>query len=140
MTKSFPRRLLAGTLAGCIALPWPALADESGTWSAFDEAVPSILADAVPEIPAETAPRMFGGAAIGGDMLQAFRGGSELVSLDINESNGTVRDNFASNLTTGNNVITEGSLAGASGFATVIQNSGNNVLIQNSTIVNLQVQ
>lgn len=140
MTKPFPRMVLAGTLAGCIALPWPALADADAAWSAFDEAVPSILADAVAEVPVAPAPRMFGSVAIAGDMLQAFRGGSELVSLDINESNGTVRDNLASNLTTGNNVITEGSLAGASGFATVIQNSGNNVLIQNSTIVNLQVQ
>lgn len=136
----FPRILLIGTLAGCIALPWPALADDSGARSALDAAVPGIPADAVPESAVDTAPRMFGVAAVGGEALKASRGGSEVVSLDINESNGTVRDNFASHLTTGNNVITEGSLAGASGFSTVIQNSGNNVLIQNSTIINLQVQ
>lgn len=49
-----------------------------------------------------------------------------------------MRDNQAYNLTTGGNLISEGAFAGSSGFATVIQNSGNNVLIQNSTIVNVQ--
>ncbi|MBS1132429.1 MAG: hypothetical protein H6R16_3431, partial [Proteobacteria bacterium] len=32
------------------------------------------------------------------------------------------------------------SFAGAAGFSTVVQNSGNNVLIQNATIINLRVQ
>jgi hypothetical protein len=34
----------------------------------------------------------------------------------------------------------DGSFAGAAGFATAVQNSGNNVLIQNATIINLRVQ
>jgi hypothetical protein len=57
-----------------------------------------------------------------------------------NKLKGVVADNSASNLTTGMNVISEGAFAGSSGLPTVIQNSGNNVLIQNSTIVNVQVK
>lgn len=51
---------------------------------------------------------------------------------------GTVADNEASHLVTGDNVITGGSMAGATGFPTVIQNSGNNVLIQNATVLNVE--
>ena len=51
-----------------------------------------------------------------------------------------VSDNHASNLTTGSNYVNDGSLAGASGFSTVVQNSGNNVLIQNATVINVKVQ
>jgi len=51
---------------------------------------------------------------------------------------GTVADNSADHLTTGDNIITGGSVAGATGFPTVIQNSGNNVLIQNATVLNVE--
>lgn len=51
---------------------------------------------------------------------------------------GTVADNEASHVITGDNVITGGSMAGATGFPTVIQNSGNNVLIQNATVLNVE--
>jgi hypothetical protein len=53
---------------------------------------------------------------------------------------GTVTDNSAVNVVTGNNVINGGSFANSSGLPTVIQNSGSNVLIQNATIVNVQFQ
>lgn len=53
---------------------------------------------------------------------------------------GVVADNRNSNLTTGNNIISEGAFSGTVGFPMVIQNSGNSVLIQNSTIVNVQVK
>jgi hypothetical protein len=71
--------------------------------------------------------------------LDRYRGGSEVHILDI-KSDGMVSDNVAYDLTTGHNYIGEGSFSGASGFPTVIQNSGNNVLIQNSTNINLQLQ
>lgn len=44
--------------------------------------------------------------------------------------------NLVTSSTTGNNTISDNAFSGASGFATVIQNSGNNVIIQNATIVN----
>lgn len=82
---------------------------------------------------------VFGSAAVNIEILENSRGGADLVFNDIN-NDGVVRDNRASNLTTGNNWVTEGSFTGAAGFPTVVQNSGNNVLIQNATIINLQVQ
>ena len=53
---------------------------------------------------------------------------------------GVVADNRTSNLTTGANVIADGAFTGTVGFPMVIQNSGNSVLIQNATIVNVQVK
>jgi hypothetical protein len=38
------------------------------------------------------------------------------------------------------NVISGGSFANSSGLPVVIQNSGANVLIQNATVINLQLQ
>jgi hypothetical protein len=51
---------------------------------------------------------------------------------------GTVNNNSADRVVTGDNLITGGSLSAATGFPTVIQNSGNNVLIQNATVLNVQ--
>lgn len=70
--------------------------------------------------------------------LDARRGGTEVIN-DM-QLNGIVSDNQAYNLVTGGNSITDGAFAGSSGMPMVIQNSGNNVLIQNATIVNVQVQ
>jgi hypothetical protein len=71
-------------------------------------------------------------------VLAARRGRADVVSDMLLK--GVVADNRASNLTTGNNVITDGSFSGVVGLPLVVQNSGNGVLIQNATIVNLQVK
>lgn len=52
---------------------------------------------------------------------------------------GSVSNTRASELITGNNSISDGAFSGAVGLPMVIQNSGNNVLIQNATIINLRV-
>jgi hypothetical protein len=70
--------------------------------------------------------------------LDVQRGGD--VHVNDNNATGNVQDNVARNLTTGNNTITESAFANSAGIPMVIQNSGNNVLIQNSTILNLQLQ
>ena len=54
--------------------------------------------------------------------------------------NGTVSNNSADHLVTGANGISGGAFSGAAGLPMVIQNTGNNVLIQNATIVNVQFQ
>lgn len=87
--------------------------------------------------------------AAGGDPLASVviddatladaRGGAD-THLNQNTSTGTVTGNVASQLTTGSNMISEGSFSNSSGIPIVIQNSGNNVLIQNSTILNLQLE
>jgi hypothetical protein len=64
------------------------------------------------------------------------RGGSE-AHLNQNNATGTVSGNVASQLNTGSNTISESAFSNTNGIPIVIQNSGNNVLIQNSTILNL---
>ena len=73
--------------------------------------------------------------------LAGDRGGTNVTNI-ANDADlqGVVSNNNASNLTTGMNVVTEGSFTGTSGLTTVIQNSGNNNLFQNSVILNVQVK
>lgn len=78
------------------------------------------------------------GAPMALSALAATRGGTEVFS-DM-KLKGVVADNQAINLATGSNVIADGAFSGASGLPMVIQNSGNNVLIQSATIVNVQLQ
>jgi hypothetical protein len=58
-----------------------------------------------------------------------------LMSVD-----GAVHGNTATNSVNGQNLITSGSFANANGLATAIQNSGNNVLIQNATILTIDMR
>lgn len=110
----------------------------------------SALATDVPAIPsalvsqpgsampaAALKPSPFGaGAAVGLQRLNGSRGGaSTSTQVDIG---GVVKDASATNVSTGNNAIRDGSFSNAVGFNTVIQNSGANVLIQNSMTVNVQ--
>ena len=80
----------------------------------------------------------FGSRPMTAAALATKRGGDRV--FNDAQLKGVVSDNQASNLTTGMNVLSDGAFAGAAGLSTVIQNSGNNVLIQNSTIVNLQLK
>ena len=70
--------------------------------------------------------------------LANTRGGAEVVSNDMT-LHGVTANNSARNVTTGDNSISAGSFANMSGLPTVIQNTGANVLIQNATILNLQM-
>jgi hypothetical protein len=80
----------------------------------------------------------FGAKPMTTDALASKRGGERVVN--DNQLKGVVSDNKASNLTTGSNSIADGAFSGSVGLPTVIQNSGNNVLIQTSTIVNVQLK
>lgn len=53
---------------------------------------------------------------------------------------GTLYDNNAINTISGDNIITNGAFSNANGLATAIQNSGNNVLIQNATILTIELR
>lgn len=81
------------------------------------------------------------GPAVNGDALQGTHSGNPgfdpavIVEAD---NDGSVSGNVAHDNVTGQNVIDGGSFANAAGITTVIQNSGNNVLIQNGTAVNVQ--
>jgi hypothetical protein len=90
------------------------------------------------ESPASAQLNLLGVRPIDVKVLANQRGGTDVTSDMLLK--GVVADNRATNVTTGNNLITEGAFAGASGMPMVIQNSGNNVLIQNATIVNVQLK
>ena len=94
--------------------------------------------NAVAEADAST-PAAFGGA-LTLERLDGMRGGDGNLSTTTNTADldGRVNGNTASNVTGGGNLVSAGSFGNSAGISTVIQNSGSNVLIQNSTIVNVQ--
>ncbi|MEO6022450.1 MAG: hypothetical protein ABIP64_04920 [Burkholderiales bacterium] len=80
------------------------------------------------------------------DQLADQRGGADSTNNTLttitqtNNLNGTVDHNSATNVVSGSNNITGGAFQGSHGFPMVIQNSGSNVLIQNSTILNVEIK
>ncbi|CAE6913722.1 carbon storage regulator [Vibrio alginolyticus] len=66
------------------------------------------------------------------------------IDLDViyaeSDIHGYSSGNVANNTVSGNNVLSPGAFADSSGLSNVIQNTGNNVLIQSSTVVNLTLK
>ena len=115
--------MMVTTVLGAALLPLQASAEEAGQAATM------------------RAGEVFGSVAVDSEDLAVSRGGAELdITLNDVKTNGAVSNNQASNLTTGSNFVNDGSFAGAAGFSTVVQNSGNNVLIQNATVINVQVK
>ncbi len=70
------------------------------------------------------------------DALDTLRGGDRVenkVTID-----GTVHDNTAEDIVSGDNRVQGGAFGNAAGINTLIQNTGSNVLIQNGMTVNVQ--
>ena len=67
------------------------------------------------------------------------REGVDIFTLNNQNVRATLTDNQANNNVNGANIIDHGSFTQASGITSVIQNSGNNVIIQDSTIVNVTI-
>lgn len=120
----------------------------SGTGPLAKAAVPApepIAAGQAVTAPADRgAPRGDDGAPFGvqplaAERLEQWRGGTDTVSNDM-RLNGTVAGNAAVNVATGANIITNGAFSNASGLPVAIQNSGANVLIQNATIINVELK
>ena len=78
------------------------------------------------------------GSRVDTAVLANLSGGSD-VDNTIN-IDGSVSNTSTENVSTGTNWIGGGAFGNAVGLPMVIQNSGNGVLIQNATIVNLQMQ
>ncbi len=68
------------------------------------------------------------------------KGATEWLSINDTDMDANMNNNVVNSSTNGNNGVSNGAFSNSSGFATVIQNSGNHVIIQNSTIVNLTVE
>ncbi|WP_426337585.1 hypothetical protein ACN9MY_15145 [Pseudoduganella sp. R-31] len=93
-----------------------------------------------PESPPAPRPALAGNERPAQDeRLEQMRGGSDAPWSDMKLA-GTVANNSAVNVVTGANIVTDGAFSNASGMPMVIQNSGANVLIQNATIVNVQIK
>jgi len=141
------KRITLSSLATLAALSWTTsviAADESfaSASSPVAVAMPSTTAQASVAAPSEAAAARrnpFGSKPMAAAALASKRGGDGNVFNDA-QLKGVVANNQAINVSTGMNVISDGAFAGSAGLSTVIQNSGNNVLIQNATIVNVQLK
>lgn len=72
--------------------------------------------------------------------LDQIRGLGGVVDVTSNADLGAVlTNNDASNSVTGYNIIDQGSFNDASGIFSIIQNTGNNVIIQDSTIITITI-
>jgi hypothetical protein len=102
-------------LAGMMLMAPPSLASDDGV--GVESPLGEVVADAA---------------------LEENRGG-QAVQISTNNLNATLYENQAVANITGANFVGGGAFAGATGFPTIVQNSGNNVIIQNATVVNLDV-
>ncbi len=126
------RKLHAALLASAVVIAAPLARGEVTDLAAAVAA----SASAATVAPGADAPL---GSALSDTRLSAQRGGQDTQLSDI-KAKSVVSDNSANHLTTGNNTITESAFGHTAGIPMVIQNSGNNVSIQNSTILNLQLR
>ena len=74
------------------------------------------------------------------DQLARHRGGADAHVLNFMDLDAALHSNSARANASGNNAVSSGAFSNMSGLATVIQNSGNNVIIQNATILNLDLR
>lgn len=72
--------------------------------------------------------------------LAEHRGGQQDAFFNDMRSRATISQTSTTNVGTGTNAIADGAFTNSNGFPMVIQNTGNNVIIQNSTILNLRLQ
>lgn len=86
--------------------------------------------------PPQTAPF---GAPVSESTLSHYRGARD-VTFNMQNTEGELYNNHATNTTSGNNQVSGQAFSGSNGFSTVVQNSGNNVIIQSATIVNVKLQ
>jgi hypothetical protein len=73
--------------------------------------------------------------------IQSGQGANESTNRSNGElNNNTINVGAGGSVTNGNNSVSDQAFSGVDGIPTVVQNSGNNVIIQNSTIVNMSFQ
>ncbi len=119
-----------------LAAPQPEAAQAA---AAQAEGVQLVAAQPAAERTAAVQPAAVEPGAVQEERLEQMRGGSDAPWSDMKLS-GTVANNSAVNVITGSNIVTDSAFSNASGLPMVIQNSGANVLIQNATIVNVQIK
>lgn len=88
---------------------------------------------------AEAPQASFPGVPVAESALSQYRGARD-ITFNLQDTRGQLYNNDATHNYSGGNQVSDQAFSNLSGFSTVIQNSGNNVLIQNSTIVNVKMQ
>jgi hypothetical protein len=101
------------------------------------------LAVASADPPAQAAAAEAGfGSPIAESALEETRGGDGIDWTQIGwiQMNATQTGNVVYSSVNGANTLGENALSGVSGIATIIQNSGNQVIIQNALVLNLTLE
>jgi hypothetical protein len=99
----------------------------------------TVAATGLAPVPARAA--RLGATPVDAALLADARGGDDTSTVATTANvHGAVGANSATNVATGSNTIAGASFANAVGLPVVIQNSGANVLIQNATVINLQLR
>jgi len=130
------RIVLIGAIASAGLWVAPAAANEPQVATASEFGV-LLRSDSQLTI-ARPAPVLFGAKALEARTLDRARGGADVFN-DM-QLKGVVANTSAVNVSTGNNAIADGAFSGMAGLPMVVQNTGNNVLIQNATIISVQVK
>ncbi len=130
-----------------LSLPWNASTD--ATWLRYAEnygpalPLPSILEGSPSSVSMTLATNMefFNAQTLQDDNLNEMRGAfaAETLGVSILEA-AAVQNTINGDSITGYNRLQNEAFQNSSGVISVIQNTGNNVIIQNSTIVNLHME
>lgn len=76
------------------------------------------------------------GPVVSTSTLEHSSGGTNV--SNIQNLNGVVTGNSATQVDTGSNSVSSSAFSGSTGVSTIVQNTGNNVLIQSGVVVNVQ--
>jgi len=121
LRNAFYSFTIATLVCSLLVFPHKASAAESE-----DVAFEDLLFDEVPVVEEENLAEMRGTAL-----------SPELLGIAIFDA--ISANNNSSGTVSGGNIINAGAFAESSGMSTIIQNSGNNVLIQSATILNVNI-
>lgn len=150
-TSLKPRKRLAALSAvvGVLVIAGPAMADDlsfaGGEMTKLPGAKSTIATPvAAPHAAsAEVKPLFATVTPVSDEALGAESGKAQLqldkVVINTQELNGVLQGNVATGTTNGDNTISGEAFGNAAGFVTAIQNTGNNVLIQDATIINISI-
>lgn len=83
------------------------------------------------------------GAVLSDDELSSHRARENIkvdqITINEQDNDGDVSENIAIGNTNGDNIINGDAFSHSSGFMSTVQNTGNNVLVQTSTIINVSM-